>query len=450
MSKRESFTTPLGFILSASGAAVGLGNIWGFPTQAATHGGAAFLFVYLFLVFVLGYPMLIAELTIGRYTQKNPAHALVCIANTRWQKFLATGVGLLTLTVPALVLSFYTIVAGWFLCYLLLPVAQFLQLESAQQFLSNFSTSRNIISTIMFSFMTIYIVCRGIRAGIERCSERLMPMLLVLLLILFVYILFQDGAIEGLNRYLTPDFSKAVAPSLLISALGQAFFSLTIGGGVMVLYGSYLPKNANVPKTALMVALVDTGVAFLAGLVILPAMYVALHQGIDIFSAEGTLTHSDTLIFQILPALFDSMGHAGKVISLIFFALMTIAALTSSISMLEVPVAFYLERTEKSRQFLSLVVGFVLCMLSILICFYFDTLFDFIIQLSTQIIQPFTALMICIFCGWIWQRHELLKALTQSDQNLKNAWFYKIWPWYVRLICPVLILMVFVYPFLSF
>lgn len=443
MSQRESFSSPLGFILAASGAAVGLGNIWGFPTQTASHGGAAFVVVYIGLVMLLGYPMLVAELTIGRYSQSNHVSALVNISTTLWQKRLALGVGLLTLLVPTLVLSFYSIVSGWFLCYFILPFAEVLNLSSSSVFLNTFSVPRNVVSTGLFSLLTILIVRSGVRSGIEHWSKRLMPMLLLLLLILFVYILFQPGAQTGLMRYLWPDFSQAIKPDLVISALGQAFFSLTLGGGVMIIYGSYLPKHIPIAKTALQVALIDTGVAFLAGLVILPAMYVALHQGVEIFSPQGDLLHSDTLIFQVLPALFNSMGNVGHVVAGVFFLLMIIAALTSSISMLEVPVSYLTERTQRSRHFWSWALGGGIFVLSVFICFYFERLFGFIIALSTQMIQPVIAFMVCIFTGWIWQRAALLKELTQDHPELQRRWFCKIWPAYVQYICPLLMAVVF-------
>ncbi|MGB5855300.1 MAG: sodium-dependent transporter [Oceanisphaera sp.] len=439
---REHFGSRFGFIMAAAGAAVGLGNIWGFPTQAASNGGGAFLIAYLVLVMLLGFPMLVMEVAIGRFGQANPVDSVRKLGRNPLQKFMASLVGYAGMLVPSLVLSFYAIVAGWLLAFLAAAVTRLLGWDQATSWLQDFGLARNIVGTLVFYLLTILVVQAGVRKGIERWSARLMPALFVLFLLLFFYILTQDGAIMGLKHYLVPDFSKVFEPGLLISAMGQAFFSLTIGGCSMLMYGSYLSKKENIPRTALQITLLDTGVAFLAGLVILPAMFVAMKNGVTIYADDGSLLSSDTLVFVVLPALFDTMGPIGLVMALVFFVLMGIAALTSSISMLEVPVSYSTERFNMPRPQMTWLLGGVLALVSVIICLNFGNLFGFVIRLSTQQIQPLVGLGFVLLGGWMWGRAKLFEELAQGTPELANGTFWKIWPWYVRIVCPLLVIIV--------
>lgn len=439
---REHFGSRFGFIMAAAGAAVGLGNIWGFPTQAANNGGGAFLLAYLVLVMLLGFPMLVMEVAIGRFGQANPVDSVRKLGRNPLQKFMASLVGYAGMLVPSLVLSFYAIVAGWLLAFLAAAVTRILGWEQATAWLQDFGLGRNIAGTLVFYLLTILVVQAGVRKGIERWSARLMPALFVLFLLLFFYILTQDGAFTGLKHYLVPDFSKIFEPQLLISAMGQAFFSLTIGGCSMLMYGSYLNKQENIPRTALQITLLDTGVAFLAGLVILPAMFVAMKNGVSIYAEDGSLLSSDTLVFVVLPALFDTMGPVGLAMALVFFVLMGIAALTSSISMLEVPVSYSTERFKMPRPLMTWLLGGVLALVSVIICLNFGSLFGFVIRLSTQQIQPLVGLGFVLLGGWMWGRAKLLEELVQGSPELATSLFWRIWPWYVRIVCPLLVVLV--------
>lgn len=441
---REHFGSRFGFIMAAAGAAVGLGNIWGFPTQAASNGGGAFLLAYLLLVMLLGFPMLVMEVAIGRYGQANPVDSVRKLGRTSLQKTLAGAVGYMGMLVPSLVLTFYAIVAGWLLAFLAAALTRILGWDTATAWLQAFGLGRNIVGTLVFYLLTILVVQAGVRNGIERWSARLMPALFVLFLILFFYILTQEGAMVGLKHYLVPDFSKVLEPKLLVSAMGQAFFSLTIGGCSMLMYGSYLSKQENIPRTALQITLLDTGVAFLAGLVILPAMFVAMKNGVTIFADDGSLLDSDTLVFTVLPALFETMGPAGLVMSLVFFILMGIAALTSSISMLEVPVSYSTERFKASRPFMTWLLGSGLAVLSVIICLNFGSLFGFVIRLSTQQIQPLVGLGFVLLGGWMWGRAKLFEELVQGSPELASSLFWRIWSRYVRVVCPLLVVLVVV------
>jgi len=283
----------------------------------------------------------------------------------------------------------------------------------------------------------------GVKAGIEKWSVRLMPTLVLLIIALIVYVSFQPGAIEGWSAYLVPDFSRVLDPDLLINAMGQAFFSMSLGVGTMLVYGSYLSKKENLPSIGASVALVDIGVAVIAGMLIIPAMYVALNNGVEIFTPDGALIQGDTLIFKVLPALFDTIGGVGIFVAFTFFALMAIAAVTSSISMLEVPVAYMVESKGLVRKKAVLLMASIIFGLSCIIIVNFSTLFGFVIALTTEYSQPLLGLVLCIFAGWIWKRDAILAELKEGDENAEHSVFWKIWPWYVRFVCPVIIALMF-------
>ena len=446
---RGECSSRFGFIMAAAGSAVGLGNIWGFPTQTASNGGAAFLVAYLILAFCLAYPALMAELVIGRHGQANAVTSLRKVTNQAWQKKFAFMVGFGGIICAGLILSFYAIVAGWMLSATLEPVAQLAGQEHAGAWLSEQSLSRNLIFTAAFIILTVAIISKGVENGIEKWSKRLMPALLGILFMLIIYVMTQDGAMEGLKAYLVPDFSSILNPELLVNALGQAFFSLSLGTSVMIIYGSYISKKEDLVSLGAYVTLIDVFIAFVAGLLIIPAMYVAQAQGVEIFSAEGALLSEDTLVFQVLPALFTSMGNVGIFVGFAFFALMSIAALTSSISMLEAPVSYAVERFALKRVQATWIIGGIIALISFTIVFNLGTLFGFVITLTTKIGQPVLGLMCCIFVGWIWHRASLLKEIQQGCPEAANSFFWKVWPWYIKFICPLAIALVFANSLLS-
>ena len=443
MSARGEFSSRLGFIMAAAGSAVGLGNIWGFPTQVASNGGAAFVLVYLLLTLILAYPVLMAELTIGRYAQSNMIDAMQNISNTTTSKKVGKALGWWGLGVVSLILSFYSIIAGWMIANFLQALCLIFGWSEFAYWLVTFSLERNIIFCILFSLLTIKIVSNGVSDGIEKWSSRLMPVLLLLIVSMIIYVATLDGASQGWHVYLVPDFSKILQPSLLVSAMGQAFFSLSLGVGSMLIYGSYINKKENLVSLGLSVALVDSGIAILAGMLIIPAMYVALHNGVTIFDESGMLINGDQLIFIVIPELFRSMGQVGNFISAAFFLLMTIAALTSSISMLEVPVAYAVENNEGSRIKKTMVIGLSILCISIVVLFFFESLFGFIVTITTQYSQPLISLVMCIYVGWIWHRNKLLTELKQGNESIESSIFWKIWPYYVKFICPIIITLMF-------
>ncbi|WP_290487997.1 sodium-dependent transporter [Idiomarina sp. UBA3162] len=438
-SQKPAFASRLGFILAAAGSAVGVGNIWGFPTQAASNGGGAFLLVYLVMILLLAYPMLVAEITIGRLKRTNPIDALRSMSEGKLVRMFGALSGMVGLVVLALILSFYAIVSGWLLSYMLAPLMTLIGLDATATWLTDFSVERNLVAMLVFMLLTVYVVRGGVNQGIERWSRRLMPMLFILLIGMAIYILSQPGASEGLVMYLRPDFNEIFKPELIISAMGQAFFSLSLGVCVMMTYGAYLSSQENIPKTAGWVTLIDTSVAFLAGLLILPAMFVAHNNGVEIYAADGTLKSADTLVFTVLPAMFDSLGLAGLFVAFAFFLLMLIAAITSSISMLEAPVNALREELNLERHAGTWVIATVVTLISGVIVVNFESLFGAVITFSTVYMQPIMALIFGMMLTWVLRQHILLKALQQGAENIEQSLFWKIWPWYVKFICPILI-----------
>jgi NSS family neurotransmitter:Na+ symporter len=435
--------------MAAAGSAVGLGNIWGFPTQAASNGGAAFLLVYLVLAFTLAYPVLMAELIIGRHAHANAVRALRLISPNALMRRVGTGTGIIGFIVASFILSFYAIVAGWMIAHCLAALAALLEFEALSLWLTEFGLARNLGFMLLFMALTVGIISEGVQEGIERWSSRLMPMLLISLVLLVIYVLTLDGAMAGLKVYLLPDFERALAPGLIIKALGSAFFSLSLGVGTMLIYGSYISDRENLPVVGGLVTLVDVCIAVIAGFLVLPAMYVALHNGVEIFAASGELLSEDTLIFTVLPALFDTMGLAGVVVSVVFFFLMSIAALTSSISMLEVPVAYTIEEHGVSRKAAVVVIGGLIAVASTVILLNFEILFGLVVAATTRYSEPLLGFMFCIYVGWVWHRNKILKELRKGSPEVEHTLFWKIWPWYVRLVCPLIILVIFAQPLLG-
>ena len=440
---RGEFTSRFGFLMAASGSAVGLGNIWGFPTNAASNGGAAFLFTYLILAFALAYPALMAELIIGRHARANAVTALRAISTGGTTRLAALLVGFTGIVTVSFILSFYAIVSGWMIAFFFEPLSRLLGMEGLSNWLTTDAVVRNSLFVVLFMMLTVYIISAGVKEGIEKWASRLMPSLIVILILLIVYVLTLPGAMDGLRAYLIPDFSLIADPSLLVDAMGQAFFSLSLGVGTMLIYGSYINKQENLPTIGSLVALLDVGIAVLAGLLIIPAMYVALNNGVEIYDAAGGLIAGPGLIVSVLPALFDTMGAIGVFVAFAFFALMTIASLTSSISMLEVPVAYGVEHHGLERRRAAAIIGSIITVIALIIVFNFDPLFDLVVTVTTEISQPLLGLAFCIYVAWIWQRNEILEEIKSGCPDAESGLFWKIWPFYVKFICPVAILVVY-------
>jgi NSS family neurotransmitter:Na+ symporter len=434
---RDSFHSRIGFVLAAAGSAIGLGNIWGFPTQAANNGGGAFLFVYLVVTILLALPALYAEVYIGNQAQKNPVSALEDACRDTSPRF-GKYAGLIGLGGAIMMLSFYTIVAGWMLAHAISPLAELLSYHDIAQWLATSSTLRNLLFTPFFILLGAAIIHQGVNAGIEKWSARLMPVLLIMLVALITYILQQPGAEKGLRTYLIPDFSQVTNPKLIISAMGQAFFSLSIGVGGMMVYGSYMKKNDDIGKLAISITALDTFIAFMAGLLIIPALYVAEAAGQQVFQGDKLIGEGQ-LIFNILPELFNSMGDIGMVVAIGFFSLLSIAALTSTISSTEVPVSYLVEDKNLSRSKATWLVSGIVLIASMTIITFFDSLFGMVIRVLTTILQPLSCLFYFVVVGWLWKRGNKLRDVSLQEGR---KWL-PIWGNYLRFVCPLLLTIVF-------
>lgn len=440
---RGEFSSRFGFVMAAAGSAVGLGNIWGFPTNAASNGGAAFLFVYLILALLLAYPALMAELIIGRYAKSNAVDALLSVSQSPGTRTLAVIVGFAGMITVSLILSFYAIVSGWMTAYFLDPLFRLFGMDGVASWLTTDSIARNSLFVAVFMLLTVYVVSAGVKNGIEKWASRLMPMLIVILVLLIIYVFTLEGAMEGLRAYLLPDFARLGDPRLIVDAMGQAFFSLSLGVGTMLVYASYLRKDEKLPTLGAMVASLDVGIAVLAGLLIVPAMYVATSNGVEIFDADGGLIAGPGLILSVLPDLFNTMGGIGIPVAFAFFMLMTIASLTSSISMLEVPVSYLVEKHQVVRTKATVALGTVVAIVCLIIVFNFSTMFDAVVNLTTVYSQPLLGVFFCVFVGWIWNRNSILEEIRQGFPEAQSSLFWKIWPAYIRFVCPVAILVVY-------
>ncbi|MCH2273998.1 sodium-dependent transporter [Thalassospira sp.] len=422
MIKREHWGSRLGFILAAAGSAVGLGNIWKFPYMAGENGGGAFLLIYLALVFTIGLSVMLAEMVIGRMAEKNAIGAFAKLKGGVWPL-----VGFCGVAAAFIILSFYSVVAGWTISYMVKSITGALAIEDPAALGSIFGGFISdpvspLIYHALFMALTIFVVLAGVGSGIERASKILMPALFALLLILIVRSVTLPGAGEGIAFLLSPDFSK-VTWTTVSEALSQAFFSLSLGMGAMITYGSYLSKKENIASSAGWVTLLDTSVAVMAGLLILPAVFAF---GFDPSAGPG-------LTFITLPAVFAHMPM-GSVFAFMFFLLLGIAALTSAVSILEVVVAYFVDDRGISRKSASIVVGVIIFLLGIPSSLSLGIMgeftifglgfFDLMDYISSKLLLPIGGLFISLFVGWIvWDKaKEDIAAHNSVVPGWINAW----------------------------
>ncbi len=426
-STRDGFTSKFGVIAAAAGSAVGLGNIWRFPYVLGNSGGGAFLLTYLFFIIAFGVPVMTSELLIGRKAQKNVFGAFKLLAPDRpW--YLVGTMGVLA---AFLILSFYSVVAGWTLEYVYLAVTGSLSgsPENINNIFENFMADNfwPYLWTIIFLLLSALIVLGGVKNGIEKYTKILMPLLLILIIVLDIKALTLPGAGKGVDFLFTPDFSK-ITPSVILAAMGQAFFSLSIGMGVIATYGSYIPKSQDLGKTAVSVSLTDTLIAILAGIAIFPAVFAfGMEPG------QGT-----GLVFKVLPNIFNQMT-GGTAFSIMFFVLLTIAALTSSISLLEVIVAYLSEEFKIKRSHAIWGTTAVVSFLAVL-CVYSTKVFDNFDFFSSSVLLPLGGVLIVLFVGYVLKKSEVRAEL---EAHGKSVFWFNIFYFIVRYIAPVAILFVF-------
>jgi NSS family neurotransmitter:Na+ symporter len=434
---RGQWATSIGFVLAAAGAAVGLGNVWKFPYLTALHGGGTFLFAYILMLLFLGIPVLVTEMVLGRRGKLDPVGTYSKLSGgSGFWKF----VGYVAISVNFIVLSFYSVVGGWITNYMFQYITGGIKGDIVEYFGGFVSNPYSpLLWYALFMGMTIYIVAQGVSAGIERASNIMMPTLFLLFIILAIRAVTLPGAIEGIKYYLLPDFSKLSGTTFLM-AMGQVFFSLNIGAGCTMTYASYLSDDENIPKMSLQVPLLDFLAAFLAGIIIIPSVFA-----FNLDPAAGP-----PLLFITMPFVFGNMP-LGVLFGLMFFVLMLFAALTSSISMLEVNTAFLVDNYKIDRKKAALTAGFFIFLLGIPSSLAQGVLSNFTIFgldflsamdfLASYILMPFGAFMMTLFLVRVLGLDEAIKEAT-NDGTIPFK-IKELWSFLVKYVVPIIIILVF-------
>jgi NSS family neurotransmitter:Na+ symporter len=438
---RGGFASRIGFILAAAGSAVGLGNIWKFPYEAGKNGGAAFLVVYVLLTFLFCYPIMVGEIAIGRRAGKDVYGSYKLLGGKKWGPL-----GLLGILCGIMILSFYNVVAGWAFGYFL--EISFGNLLSEPNYAGFFGTYvnnfwDNMFFSVGFMAITAFIVAKGVKQGIEAAAKIMMPALLLILLLLIGYSMTLPNAMAGISFYLLPDFSK-ITLDTLYPAMGHAFFSLSLGMGALITYGSYVGKNQNIMTAAFTITIMDMSVAFLAGLMIFPLIF---SQGVAPDSGPA-------LVFVVLPAIFSAFGPIlGKIVGGSFFLLLCFAALTSTISLLEVPVAYYVDERNLPRKRVTWLVAaviFIAGLPSMLsqgvvpafnkLSFYHDkTALDFVAEVFSEVCLPLGGCLMCLFIVLQWGQQNMSKEIYEGNPDYEGSFLEKYINFTIRYVCPILL-----------
>ena len=453
--KKTNFTGSLGFVLAAAGSAVGVGNIWRFPYLAARDGGGLFLIIYIILAFTFGFVLLTTDIVIGRKTEKNAWQAFGSI-NKNWG-FL----GKLTFLVPAIIMTYYSVIGGWILKYSATYVIGKGNDAALDGYFTSFITSKvaPIVFMLIFLAITAYIVFWGVEDGIEKFSRVIMPILFVTIIGISIYSLSikhtdENGVtrtgLQGLAIYMIPNFEGVTLSKFLgivLDAMTQLFFSLSISMGIMITYGSYVKKDVDLNKSIAQIELFDTGVAFLAGVMIIPSIFV--------FAGKEGMQSGPSLMFISLPKVFESMGAFGNVIGIAFFLMVLFAALTSSVSIMETLVANLMNIFHTSRKKTSITVAIIAAATSIIIClgyniFYFECdlpngatnqqLLDIVDYISNNFLMPIISLLTCIFIGWVVKPKWVAQEMTVGAEKFKREGLYSVM---IKYVAPVVMAVLF-------
>lgn len=448
MSKpRAQFATRIGVIAASVGSAIGLGNIWRFPYEAGQHGGGAFLLIYILFVFAIGVPIICSEFLIGRSSHSNVLGAFQKLERKGSKWHLISYVGILS---SLMILSFYSVVAGWTLEYTIQSVAGGLK-DSSPDYLANYfqefttQSNRSLMWTIVFLLLNYLIIRKGLKNGIERMSNIMTPLLFVILLVFCVNSLMMPGAADGLKFLFVPDFSK-ITPKVMLGALGQAFFSLSLGVSTLITYASYFKKDVPLVRSASIIAGLDTLFAIVAGLIIFPALFT---YGIE-------PTEGPKLVFEVLPYIF-SQTPGGQIWATAFFFLLFLASITSTISMSEISISFFCEEWKMTREkasMLNTVIAIVfgsLCALSFGAAadwkIFGMTVFDLFNFTTANLLMPVCGIVFAIFAGWFMDK-KLVRSQLTNDETLKVR-TYKSIVFSLRYIAPLAILSIFLYQLLG-
>lgn len=452
--KKSNFSGQLGFVLAAAGSAVGVGNLWRFPYLAAKDGGGLFLVIYLALVLTFGFTLLASDIAIGRRTKESAIGAYTQMS-PKW-KFL----GVLTFLVPVLIMTYYAVIGGWVTKYAVVYLTGQTAAAAQDNYFTSFITSpvSPVLFALLFMGVTAFIVYNGVEGGIERVSRCMMPILLVLVVVIAGYSLTlhhvdESGqmrtGMDGLLYYITPHFEGLTFSrflQILLDAMSQLFFSLSVSMGIMITYGSYVKDDVNLSKSINQIEIFDTGVAFLSGLMIIPAVFV--------FLGTDGMTSGPSLTFLSLPKVFASMGAAGRFVGIAFFLMLGFAALTSCVSVMETLVANCMELFHKSRKKMCVIIGTYSLITAVIIClgynvFYFDLklpngsvgqLLDLADYISNSFLMPFISLLTSILIGWVIGPKWITDEVTKNGESFKREKLYGI---LMRYVVPVVMLVLF-------
>ncbi len=453
--KKSSFSGSLGFVLAAAGSAVGVGNIWRFPTLAAKHGGGLFLIVYLILVLTFGFSLLMTDIAIGRKTGKSSLDAFKTI-NKKWS-FL----GRLTFAVPSIIITYYVVIGGWILKYMVSSVTEFAATANSDYFTSFIkSEAPPIVWMLVFLAITAFIVYCGVEKGIERFSKIIMPALFILILGISAFSLTTKSepdangevrtGLQGFLVYVKPDFTGLTFKnfmSVLLDAMSQLFFSLSVAMGIMITYGSYVKKDVDLNKSVAQIEIFDTIVAFLAGLMVVPAVYVFM-------GTEG-MKAGPGLIFQSLPQVFNAMGFAGRIVGPMFFIMVAFAALTSSVSIMEAIVGACMETFKSSRKKISIIITVVAAGAAVVVCLGYNVLsfgvtlptgatgqnlLDVLDYVSNSLLMPVISLLTCIIIGWVVKPKWVIDEVESSGAKFGRKKLYTVM---IKYIAPALMILLF-------
>ncbi len=431
------------FILAATGSAVGLGNIWKFPYITGENGGGAFVIVYLLCVLLIGIPIMMAETMLGRRSRQNPINTMVTLADEAGADKNWHYLGWMGVTAGFLILSYYSVIAGWASAYVLKAfTGSFFGDDTAaiKVLFDDFIASpvQLIFWHSLFMLATMLIVVRGVNSGLEKAVRFLMPSLFVLLMLLVAYAMTTDSYDRGINFLFTPDFSKLTANGVL-TAMGHAFFTLSLGMGAIMIYGSYLPKNVSIAKTVFLIAGTDTVVALLAGIAIFPIVF---ESGLEPAAGPG-------LIFQTLPVAFGNMT-GGWLFGILFFVMLVFAALSSSISLIEPAVAWLIENKDMSREKACIWSGSITWLLGFGTIFSFNvwsefkifdrTIFQLLDYLTANLMLPIGGFCIAVFAGWIMKQQH-----TEHELDMPNPLSYQAWQILIRYVAPAAVFLVFLH-----
>ncbi len=452
--KRGGFSGSIGFVLAAAGSAVGVGNIWRFPYLCAKDGGGLFLLIYLVLVLTVGFVLLTTDIAIGRRTKQNALNAYATL-RSKW-RFL----GYLTFLVPVLIMTYYSVIGGWIVKYITAYIVSGGNEAAQDGYFTAFITSKAspIVFMLLFLALTAWVVYRGVEKGIEKFSRYIMPGLLVLIICIAFYSLTlshtdADGTtrtgMQGLAVYLMPNFEGLTAHrflEILLDAMSQLFFSLSVSMGIMITYGSYVADDVDLSKATNQIEIFDTGVALLSGMMIIPAVYVFL-------GTEG-MGYGPSLIFVSLPKVFAAMGGFGRIVAIAFFLMVAFAALTSCVSVMETIVANCMEIFHQTRKKMCAVVGVYSLVTAGLICLGYNVLYfelslpngttaqllDLMDYISNSFLMPFISLATSILIGWVIGPKWITDEVTKNGEAFPRAGLYRFM---IRYVVPVIMLVLF-------